>query len=212
MTKIIDGHKVYHKLHNIFKMPEIISTDPNIPNMVVHPDPRLYQVADKVEGVDDEIRSDVEKMTAALKQHDGIGLGGPQIGIMKQIAICCIDYFLKIDKESWISDETLDKEYCVLLNPEVIEVSDEMMTNKEGCLSLPGVYVPISRPKKVKIKFRDMEWKEHMVEVNGFLAANFQHEIDHVNGITLISKLSGLKKAMQIKKLEKNLKNLKIKY
>jgi len=193
-------------------MPEIISSDPKVPNMVVHPDERLYQECEKVESIDDEIKGDVKNMMLALQHYDGVGLGAPQIGIMKRIAICCIDYFLKIDKESWISDDTLDKKYCVLLNPEVVEASDEIMTNKEGCLSLPGVYIDVKRPKNVKIKFMDMNGDEKLVEVKGFLAANFQHEVDHINGITLFSKMSSMKKSMQNKKLAKTLKNLKIKY
>jgi len=193
-------------------MPEIVSSNPAIPNMVVHPDKRLYQVCEKVEKIDDEIKADIKKIMAAIKHYDGVGLGAPQIGIMKQIAVCCIDYFKRIDKESWISDDTLDGEYCVLLNPEVIEFSSEMMVNNEGCLSLPGVYIGVERPKEVKIKYMDIHGKEKLIEVRGFLAANFQHEVDHINGITLLSNLSGLKKSMQIKKLDKNLKELKIKY
>lgn len=193
-------------------MPEIISSNPNIPNLVVHPDERLYQPCEEIKKITDEVRKDAQKMIDATKYYEGIGIGGPQIGIMKKIAICCIGYFEKIDKESWISDDSIDKDYCVLLNPKIIEESEELMTNDEGCLSLPGVRVDVTRPKKIKVKFMDLEGKNREVEVKGYLAANFQHEIDHINGVTLISKLSGLKKSIQIKKIAKNLKRMKIKY
>ena len=184
-------------------MPVIPAQDPKILPMVVHPDKRLYTKSEMVGEVTDEIRRFFDQIIEVIKYHgNAVGLAGVQVGIMKQIFVSDIDYFLKNFPDASISDPSVKGLYC-FADPVVLEESEEKVTNDEGCMSLPGVRVDITRPKKVKIKFKNYNNEEKIVEVTGYLAANFLHEIDHCNGITLLSNLSPLKKSMQIKKLEK---------
>jgi peptide deformylase len=91
-----------------------------------------------------------------------------------------------------------------LFNPCILEVSKEMSTFKEGCLSYPGLYLNIKRPSKIVAEYQDSDANIHTVEMDGYVARCFQHELDHLNGICFVDIVSPLKLQLGMKKLRKH--------
>jgi peptide deformylase len=90
-----------------------------------------------------------------------------------------------------------------MINPEIVEFSDEKVIEQEGCLSVPDFYEEVERPVNILVKYLDLQEKEHIDEVTGYLARVMQHEIDHLNGILFYQRLSPLKKTLSKNKLNK---------
>ena len=91
----------------------------------------------------------------------------------------------------------------VFINPEIIGASAEKSVYEEGCLSIPEYYEEVERPQAVKVKYLDLDGKEHEIEADGLLATCLQHEIDHLNGVLFIDHISKLKRDMVMKKFKK---------
>jgi peptide deformylase len=97
----------------------------------------------------------------------------------------------------------------VLVNPEILRVSEDWATREEGCLSLPNQYADVSRPAAVRVSYSDLEGKRTEIDADGLMAACLQHEIDHLDGILFVDHLSPLKRNMLMRKLAKEQKALK---
>ena len=111
----------------------------------------------------------------------------------------------------WIiaTDNPEMKEIYSMINAEIIEASKEKASYQEGCLSLPGLDFPqVERPAVVKVKYLDYNGKEQVATVKGLLASCIQHEMDHCEGVLVLDHLTPLKRQMQIKKIEKCVKNM----
>src|SRR5581483_6559950 len=149
-------------------------------------------------GAEDEaaVRELVPRMFATMYAAPGIGLAAPQVGVPLRVTV--ID-LMPDEKPAPL----------VLINPEIIAASDEMSTREEGCLSLPGQYAEISRPARVKVRYRDLTGMRQEVEADGLLATCLQHEIDHLNGVLFIDHLSALKRNMIMRRLAKEQKQQK---
>ena len=167
-----------------------------IRKILTEPDPYLRQKSNKVEIVNDEIRSIMNDMLETMYAAPGIGLAAIQIGIPKRIIV------IDLSKD----DEKKNPLYFV--NPEIITNSNTDAAYEEGCLSVPGQLAEINRPDKCKVKFLNYHGEEKILEAEGLLATCIQHEIDHLEGILFIDYLSKLKKSMIIKKLSKHKKSL----
>ena len=167
-----------------------------IRKILAEPDPYLRQKSNKVEIVNDEIRSIMNDMLETMYAAPGIGLAAIQIGIPKRIIV------IDLSKD----DEKKNPLYFV--NPEIITNSNTDAAYEEGCLSVPGQFAEINRPDKCKVKFLNYHGEEKILEAEGLLATCIQHEIDHLEGILFIDYLSKLKKSMIIKKLSKHKKSL----
>lgn len=131
--------------------------------------PVLRRVADPVVTIDDEIRTIIRDMEDTLTEEDGIGLAAPQVGISKRIFIVDLK---KADQDKRI----------VLLNPRIIEASQEFSTTDEGCLSIPAVWGPVTRPVRIKVKGELMNGQTYMFTAEGLFARAIQHELDHLDG------------------------------
>ena len=167
-----------------------------IRKILTEPDPFLRQKSEKVDVVDDSIRSLMDDMLETMYEAPGIGLAAIQIGVPKRVIV--------IDLSR--ADEKKNPLYFV--NPEIIKNSDINVSYEEGCLSVPGQFAEINRPNKCKVKFLDYNGFEKILEAEGLLATCIQHEIDHLEGILFIDYLSKLKKTMIVKKLSKQKKSL----
>jgi peptide deformylase len=139
---------------------------------------------------DSEIRALIPRMFAAMYHAPGIGLAAPQVGVGLRLAIVDL---MPDDKPAPI----------VLINPEVVAASKELATREEGCLSIPGLYADVTRPAVVKIRFHDAQGAKREIEANGLLSACLQHEIDHLDGILFVDRISPLKRNMIMRKLAK---------
>ena len=159
--------------------------------ILIAPHPSLKRRTRPVTAADaEQLRTLVPRMFDAMYRAPGIGLAAPQVGVPLRFAV--ID-LMPDDKRAPI----------VLINPEILAVSDELATREEGCLSLPGMYADVSRPARVKIRYQDEAGGRREIEADGLLAACLQHEIDHLDGVLFIDHISSLKRNMILRKLLK---------
>ncbi len=133
----------------------------------------LRQVADPVKVINKEIKNISEKMVEAMLRANGVGIAAPQIGVAKRI--------IAFD---------LGGKFYILINPEILETSDEEEEILEGCLSIPGVDAPVVRKLRAQVRGVTLDEKEVEVEGEGLMARAIQHEVDHLSGILFIDYLS----------------------
>ena len=161
--------------------------------VIIAPDPRLEQIAEPVENVDERTQQIVENLRKAMLAEKGAGLAATQVGINKRIFL--------LDISSYIPEM---QELFIVINPEVIYASTETWVTTEGCLSFPAIgRVPIERPKSITLSYLDYHGNKKQINADGWLARGFLHEIDHLNGITMLDHISKLKQTFYIKKLKK---------
>ena len=153
------------------------------------PDPRLRTKAQSVADVCDRVRQIVENMFETMYEYKGIGLAATQVNIHQRIIV--------ID----VSEEKNERH--VFINPEITILDDMPESYDEGCLSIPGFYEPVERPKKVKVEALDQHGKTFTIEPEGLLAVCIQHEIDHLDGKLFVDYISPMKRNRIRKKLEK---------
>jgi len=142
--------------------------------IVTLPDPVLRRKAHKVTTFDKDLQVLVEDMIETMRAAPGVGLAAPQIS--QSIRLIVVEYG---DEE----DEEVPKKLYVVVNPEIVEASEEVITETEGCLSVPGLVGDVERYQKVVIKGLNRYGKPAKVKAEGWLARIFQHEIDHLNGV-----------------------------
>ncbi len=159
--------------------------------LVFLPDSQLRLVSKPVEAIDKALRQLVDDMFATMYAAPGIGLAAIQIG--EPLRIVTMDVSKRDDTQ----------EPMVLINPEIVWSSEEMREMEEGCLSIPDYYGAVERPDKVRLRYRDIDFKQHEIEADGVLATCVQHEVDHLNGVLFIDYLSKLKRDRLIKKYAK---------
>jgi len=158
--------------------------------IVKFPDPILQQPAEPVTVFDAELRKLVDDMFTSMYDAQGIGLAAPQIGISKRLTVIDLSFQKKPE----------DK--IVLINPEVIEIKGKQV-EEEGCLSLPEIRDRVVRAAEVRVRAQDADGKPIEVEGTELLARAIQHEIDHLDGILFIFRLSRLKRDLQLRKIRK---------
>ncbi len=162
--------------------------------IVTYPAEILKKPTEKVDVVDREIRSLIRDMFDTMYQAEGVGLAANQIGVPLRIMV--IDTTPK--------EEAPDLK-LVLINPELVS-SEGKIKYKEGCLSFPGLTVEVERAMKVKVRGLSEEGEEVELELEGFPAIVFQHELDHLDGITFIDRLKGWRRRIALEKYKKLLK------
>ncbi|PKL44954.1 MAG: peptide deformylase [Planctomycetes bacterium HGW-Planctomycetes-1] len=151
------------------------------------PTPVLIEKAKPIEEIDDSIRALAEKMKDIMVEHKGVGLAGPQAGVGLRIFVA--------------SPDGTKENAKVYINP-AITPSGTLVTNEEGCLSLPGVWGNIKRYSKCSVKAIGLDGKEFTEQAEGLLARIFQHECDHLNGTLVADKLSTVAKIAARRKLK----------
>ena len=158
-------------------------------NVLRFPDERLKTKAQPVKEVNAEIKQIVANMFETMYEENGVGLAATQVNIHQRIVVIDVS-------------ENKEQAY-VLINPEIIEKSEDTLINEEGCLSVPGCYAKVDRSTTVTIKALDIDGKEFMLSGDELLAICIQHELDHLNGILFVDYLSPLKRQRIKTKLEK---------
>lgn len=154
----------------------------------IYPDPILLKKTEQVRNIDGQVKEIVEHMIKVMYGNRGIGLAAPQIGIPSQIIVV-----------------GLENGWKALINPELVAEEGESVL-EEGCLSLPGIEVPVKRKERVFIRAWNPEGKETNWEVSGLPSRVCQHEIDHLHGILIINHVSRLKRKLLIRKMIKDQK------
>ncbi|MDX1975432.1 MAG: peptide deformylase [Rickettsiales bacterium] len=161
--------------------------------IVIAPDPRLKTKSTPIDTIDDSVRKLAADMFDTMYSAQGIGLAAVQVGVLKRILVADVN---------WRSLDEKGEQY-VLVNPEILEDSNEVNIYKEGCLSFPDQFSEVERPKGVRVRYQDLDGKTHEESFEGLLATCIQHEVDHLNGIVFVDHISSLKRDMILRKLTK---------
>ena len=155
----------------------------------------LRTPAIRIVKVDDSIRQLAKNMLLTMYSAKGIGLAAPQVGVQKRILVIDLNF------------EDPDAHPNVFINPEIISSSASLDTYEEGCLSIPGVYLNVLRPSSIKLSYRDEMGRPKKMNAEGLMARCIQHEIDHLNGVLFVDKVTDqdeLKKQLIENKFNEN--------
>jgi peptide deformylase len=155
------------------------------------PDPALKTVSKPVAAVTDAERALMKDMLETMYRNFGIGLAGIQVGVPKRILVMDL------------ADEGEKPSPRFFVNPVITWTSEETALYNEGCLSVPEHYADVERPAKCRVSFLDYDGTAREIEAEGLLATCLQHEMDHLDGILFIDRISDLKRKMILKKLTK---------
>jgi len=158
--------------------------------IVKFPDPILQKSAEPVVTFDDKLRELVDDMFTSMYDAQGIGLAAPQIGISKRLTVIDLSFQKK------------PEDRIVLINPEVVATKGKQV-EEEGCLSLPEIRDRVARAAEVTVRAQDVDGKTFEVDGTELLARALLHEIDHLDGILFIFRLSRLKRDLQLRKIRK---------
>ncbi|PAY06188.1 peptide deformylase [Bradyrhizobium sp. UFLA03-84] len=156
--------------------------------IVRYPDPRLALPAEPVTMFDDALRELAQDLLETMGAAPGIGITAPHIGVAQRVVV------LELDAREG------PRTY---VNPEIIYTSDEIILHKEGSVSMPGVTDEVERHARVRIRYQDLDGNMQIEESDGLRAVCHQHEIDQLDGVFWIRRLSRLKRERLIKRFEK---------
>ena len=171
------------------------------------PDPLLKTISSPVAEVTDETRALMDDMVETMYDAVGIGLAAIQIGIAQRVVV--MDISAPEDDADAKNAERYDlsglenEEVRYFVNPEITWTSEETSNYQEGCLSVPTFYDDVERPARCRVKFLDYHGVEQEIECDGLLATCIQHEMDHLNGIVFLDRISRLKRQIILKKIRK---------
>lgn len=144
--------------------------------IVQSPDPLLNTVCEECDiKKDKSLKRLAKQMANLMYKSNGCGIAAPQVGILKRLIVIDCDY----------ADDGADKDPIVLINPVIMELKGEPVKAGEGCLSLPGITVPVTRQPWARVRYYDFDGELWEIEGEGLLGRCLQHEIDHLEGKTL---------------------------
>lgn len=149
----------------------------------------LKKPAAEIKEVTEEMRKIAEEMLFSMQLFDGIGLAGPQYGILKRIVALAVP----IHENAAISPGEallLPRMPMVIINPEIIAVGEITDTADEGCLSVPEIYAPVERPQFIQFRAQTIDGELIECECGGLLARCLQHEVDHLDGLLFVDRLT----------------------
>ncbi|MDR1365832.1 MAG: peptide deformylase [Holosporales bacterium] len=169
----------------------------------IYPDPILGEKAQLVTEASEDIRDILERMKEVMLKANGIGIAAPQVGISKRLVVVYNEVIQRVvigsgDRQGAVDDRPIEPIFYKMINPEITGRSSNCALSTEGCLSLPGVFCEIERANSVSVEFLDEQGKKQTVEATGLLAACFQHEIDHLDGMLFIDRIGDLQKREQV--------------
>jgi peptide deformylase len=159
------------------------------------PDKRLKEISIPIEKISDEIRELASDMLEVMYDEPGIGLAAPQVGAAVRLVV--------VDTE-WTADDA-ERNPLVLVNPEIVESSGKIVW-KEGCLSVPDFEADVERASHVKLRATNLEGEDLEISASELQAVCFQHEIDHLDGILFIDRISRLKHKLYTQRRKKQLR------
>ncbi len=161
-----------------------------VTKIVIYPDPVLRVAAKRIEDIDERVVRLAEDMAETMYTAPGVGLSAPQVGVSERL--------ITVD----VRHPKGAKELITLVNPEIVETEGQVV-NEEGCLSLPGIHENVTRAEQVLVRGYDLDERQREIEASGLLARVLQHEIDHLEGVLLIDRISRLKRGIIQRKLRK---------
>jgi peptide deformylase len=176
-----------------------------IRDIVIYGDQVLRTKGKRIEEIDDEIRALAGDMLETMYGASGVGLAAQQVGKALQLTVIDVSDAESRPSQMWIDGEEVDpKDHMplILVNPE-LQLGEELEIGTEGCLSFPEITAEISRAGKVKVNARDLQGNSVEFEAAGLLGRALQHEMDHLNGILFIDRMSSAAKVSLAGKLKR---------
>jgi peptide deformylase len=170
-------------------------------DIVTYPAKSLSVPAKKVETIDDSIRELIEDMAETMYDAPGVGLAAPQVG--SEWSIIVYDDRQEEEEEEGVEPE---RRYRALINPEIVSMEGQVVSEEEGCLSVPDYRADVKRAETVVVTALDINGDEVKIETGGFLSIVLQHEIDHLKGVLFIDRISSLKREMYKRRVKKMMK------
>lgn len=152
-------------------------------------DPVLRQKAEPLEGIDADTRQLIQDMFDTMYQSDGVGLAAPQVGVSQRVIV--------------VDPREQEVKPFGLINPVILEFGPDVERGEEGCLSIPGLKDIVERPSSIVMEGLDADGHTLRLEAEGLLARVLQHEVDHLDGILFIDRVSPLKRKMLLKRWQK---------
>lgn len=165
-------------------------------------DPLMTQPSAPVFEITEEVQALCFDMVDTMLMADGAGLAAVQVGVPLRI-------FTMIDLPDAglpVPEALLDREKLILINPTFTDKSDDLIEMPEGCLSMPSVFFPVKRHREVTIEYQDIHGRMQTLSGKGYKAICIQHEMDHLDGVRNIDRVSPLKRAMLLKKHQDNVR------
>ncbi len=164
--------------------------------ILMFPDSRLREKSVSIaeNEVDAELRELAENMAETMYEEPGIGLAAPQVEVSKRLIVMDLD---------WIEGE---RNLRLLINPEVIESEGKQISKEEACLSVPDFSADVDRAERVIVKARTLDWEPVEFDCTGLEAICFQHEIDHLDGVLYIDRISRLKRDFYVRRRKKQIR------
>ena len=160
--------------------------------LFIYDDPVLRRKAKPVRQVDDDLRKLAADMMETMHLDHGIGLAANQVGSLQRIIVVDVSGM----------EETPEVPPLVMLNPEVLREEGSWIM-EEGCLSIPDIREEVERPELIRVRFKDLDSREHEIEAAGILSRVILHEIDHLNGVLFIDRLGAMKRKLLRGRLNK---------
>ena len=161
----------------------------DLADIVLSPDPRLSQVCEPISEITPEICELAKRMLDDMYEAYGCGLAAPQVGELLRMVVIDVDWAVDAPKNPY-----------VLINPEIVVADGDEREYDEGCLSFPGISVTVTRPSHVIVEAYNLDGDLMRYEASdNLMAICLQHEIDHLNGVTMVDHLSPLKKMQAMK-------------
>ncbi len=167
-------------------------------DILTYPEKSLLQPSAKVESIDKEIKTLIADMGETMFDAPGVGLAAPQVGMNKRVIV----YDIHAGNSD---DDGSTHEFKGLINPEIIEASGSIISEKEACLSVVDYSADVKRYETVVVRALDIDGNPIELKADGILSVIMQHEIDHLDGILFINRISVLKRSLYKKKLAKEL-------
>ena len=163
-------------------------------NILTYPDKFLSQPTSPLDDIDEKVQEMIEQMASTMYEAPGIGLAAIQVGWDKQVLIYDI------------SPREENRSLHVLVNPRIVASEGEVISENEGCLSVPDFRADVKRAARLTVEGHDREGRPLKIDAEGMLAIVLQHEIDHLNGTLFIERISSLKRQIYKRRLKKQLR------
>ncbi|MBP6177564.1 MAG: peptide deformylase [Anaerolineales bacterium] len=168
--------------------------------IVTLPEPILRRKAKPITKFDKDLQTLIDDMIDTMRDAPGVGLAAPQVNISEQLIV--VEYSEDEDEE-FLEEEQAErkppkpKKLYVMINPEIVNASEEKVLGVEGCLSIPGIQGEVERHESIQVKGLNRHGKPQKLKLNGWMARIFQHEIDHLNGVLFTDLATRLWKFME---------------
>jgi len=166
--------------------------------ILIYPNKVLKECCEEISIIDDETKIIIENLLLTYKTNKNcLGIAAPQLGFKKRIIVVdsCGDNFI---------NKVLSKpNHYVMINPKIISHSENLFSYDEGCLSFPGVFEQVKRPKEIVVEYRDINFQLKTLEAKNILSTCIQHEIDHLDGIMFFERVSQLRKTRTLQKYKR---------